>query len=126
MLSAQYLFSIFINDLVDSTPPSAHPTLFVDFLSVTVALGTEQVVTSIPGSVEYISKGSLSLRLLGSLRGSLGIYYIWFDTKIVLKQIILNLSRILAGSLLGMFHLVLCTPLFFISHLTSSFNGLSS
>ena len=36
-------------------------------------LGTEQVVSSIPGSVGYIPC-SLSLRLLGSLRGSLSTY----------------------------------------------------
>ena len=48
-------------------------------------LGREQVVSSIPGQcLIYMPGGSLSLRSLGSLRGSLGTYGL--TQKLCLKK----------------------------------------
>ena len=48
--------------------------------------GTEQVVSSIPGSVGYISFSIFVKPMI--TRVSLGFFeYIWLDTKIVLKKV---------------------------------------
>ena len=71
-----FLFSVPLDKFTIGLVESAH------------ALGTEQVASSSPGSVGYVSRVHRAYRLLGSLRGSLSSYGLIH--KLCLKKLKIN------------------------------------